>query len=332
MSIKGFSTQKKLDTELVGYNDAQSKDSNQFITAQKTSSDKVLLDSTTNVIFRLHPAVKTVEANSDKRIIKITGHGAKAGDVLRFETASQNPFFEAGILSVPDANTIILVAELTNTPSIGDEFYLLRYGTLRTDETGGLVVSVAPAPISFVLNGVDTEVEEDTGTPANSIPLPVKVLDASGVIVGFATATKQDAQTALLTTISTKDFATSAKQDAQTTVLNGINTSVGEISTNTLAIAQATARNTSGSVINGSLSATTANLETAPAGAIGFIVENESSNSNPIRYRIGGTASTSEGMLLEPGRDSGYVPTGTNVSICNTVSSTQTYSILWVIK
>jgi len=311
MSIKGFSTQKKLDTELVGYNDKQTKDSNQFITAQKTSSDKVLLDSTTNVIFRLHPAVKTVEANSDKRIIKITGHGAKAGDVLRFETASQNPFFEAGILSVPDANTIILVAELTNTPSVGDEFYILRYAQLRTDETGALVVSVAPAPISFVLDGVDTEVEEDTGTPANSIPLPTKVLDASGVIVDFATATKQD---------------------DQTTVLNGINTSAGEISTNTLAIAQATSRNTGGSVVNGSLSLTTANLETAPASAIGFIVENESTNSNPIRYKIGGTASVSDGMLLEPGRDSGYVPTAANVSICNTVSSTQTYSILWVIK
>lgn len=311
MSIKGFSTQKKLDTELVGYNDAQSKDSNQFITAQKTSSDKVLLDSTTNVVFRLHPAVKTVEANSDKRIIKITGHGAKAGDVLRFETASQNPFFETGILSVPDANTIILVAELTNTPSVGDEFYILRYAQLRTDETGALIVSVAPAPISFVLDGVDTEVEEDTGTPANSIPLPTKVLDASGVIVDFATATKQD---------------------DQTTVLNGINTSAGEISTNTLAIAQSTARNTSGSVVNGSLALTTANLETAPANAVGFIIESESSNANNIRYRIGGTASATDGMLLEPGRDSGYIPTAANVSVCNTVSSSQTYSILWVIK
>ena len=54
-------------------------------------------------------------------------------------------------------------------------------------------VTVGSSPIQFSLDGVDTEVSEDTGTPADSTPLPVKVLDGSGVEADFATeATLQD--------------------------------------------------------------------------------------------------------------------------------------------
>ncbi len=317
-------------------------------------------------------------------------------------------------------------------------------------------VITSQGPIQFELDGTPTVVSEDTGTPANSEPLPVKVMDGSGILIDFATEAKQDvqiteAQTAntLLTDIETNtsdtatntadavtelvalnavDFATQttlaavlsdtssidgklpgtlgqkamaaslavviasdqstvpvslasvplpagaateAKQDAQIVLETDIETNtaatVTELQTlnavdfatettlvamsaklpatlgqktaaNSLAVVPAsdytpkTPVNTSGSVVNGSLTATTASAETAPAGAVGFMVEAPSTNTDNIRYRVGGTASTTAGMLMEPGRDSGFVPCGANLSICATVSGTNAYSILWVIQ
>ncbi len=43
----------------------------------------------------------------------------------------------------------------------------------------GTVIST-PGPVEFVLNGSDTEVEQDTGTPANNVPLPVTLINGQG--------------------------------------------------------------------------------------------------------------------------------------------------------
>lgn len=118
-----------------------------------------------------------------------------------------------------------------------------------------VTLSVTPGPVAFVLDGASTNVSEDTGTPALSKPLPVKILNTLGVqsnpateetlssiaIVDFSTSAKQDAQTVeavatndKLDTIIAKDFATEttlaallatdfsteAKQDTQITRLN----------------------------------------------------------------------------------------------------------------
>ncbi len=59
-------------------------------------------------------------------------------------------------------------------------------------------VSVASFNSSFVLDGVDTEVERDTVTPANSNPMPVIILDDNGVpVTGATEATLQDVLTAV---------------------------------------------------------------------------------------------------------------------------------------
>ena len=82
-------------------------------------------------------------------------------------------------------------------------------------------LSITSGPTSFVKDGATVTVNEDTGTPANSRPLPIKVLDGSGVEVGLATEAKQDVGNTSLSSIdaelvnlNAKDFATSAKQDA----------------------------------------------------------------------------------------------------------------------
>jgi len=289
----------------------------------------------------LHTLVKTAEAGSTDRVLNITAHGAEAGDLVRFELSAANPYFESKILSVPDADTIILAAKLPVAISTGDEFFLLRHTTGRVDDTGAIIASVTQGPTQFVLNGSDVEGERDTVTPANSKPLPVINLDNSGVVVDFATSAKQDAQTTLLGEVSANTLVTTLPVKSSGSATNASMIQVGGsdgTNARTLSVDNTGRAKvvvdaySSGQVDNGSLSLTTAATVTAPANAVGFIVQNESSNANSIRFRVGGTASTSAGVLLEPGRDSGLVPIGANVSLCNTVSSTQDYSVLWVIK
>lgn len=68
---------------------------------------------------------------------------------------------------------------------------------------------------------------------------------------------------------------------------------------------------------------------TAPGNAVGFILMNlDTSNAN-IRWAVGRTASTTLGQQLQPGRDTGFVPIGANVSII-AESGTQNYDIQWI--
>lgn len=75
----------------------------------------------------------------------------------------------------------------------------------------------------------------------------------------------------------------------------------------------------------------TADTITAPAGAIGFILQADSENSDNLRWAIGDSASTTIGNKLEPGRDTGYVPCGANISIC-AESGSQEYQIQWITR
>lgn len=336
MSIKAFSTQKKLDTDISGYLEPQTKDSSQFITAQKTSSDKVALDTAVSSAFRLHPTVKTVEANSTQRVIKITAHGAQKNDFLRFELSAQNPYFESGIVSVPDADTIILAAELPNTPSVGDEFYLLRYAQQRVDATGAGIVALSPAPIIYVLDGVDTEVEQDTGTPANTRPLPVGVFNVAGTLTDVATEAKQDDIITNIQSAVTELQNIQTNQDAQTTLLTTIesnqdtsNTLLNEISTNTLALINL--RNNGGSLSQQALTGTTASTISVPANAVSCNIQAPSTNTDNVRISIGATASTTDGMLFEPGRSEMFDGAAA-ISACATVSGTNEVIVQWVLR
>lgn len=72
-----------------------------------------------------------------------------------------------------------------------------------------------------------------------------------------------------------------------------------------------------------------AESEAAPADAVGFILSADDANTANIRWRIGGTASATAGHELQPGRDTGYIPAGVNLSIY-AVSGSQTYQLTWV--
>ncbi len=217
MSIKIYSTQKKLNTKIEGYTNDQTDDKNQFITGQQTSSNKVALDTIPNGLYRTTTLPKQAGAGSPnpKRILISTAHGAKPGDVVRFEQTSANPGFEATILSTPDADTIVLAAELDSDIVALDEFFILRFVTPLLDSTGASLTT--SGPIQFIKGGTATPVNLDTGTPGASNPLPILALDQNGDPTDFATSALQTANNVLVGAVNEAAPAT----DTASSGLNG---------------------------------------------------------------------------------------------------------------
>lgn len=124
-------------------------------------------------------ASDAVEANSTTTTIVATAHVAKVGDKIRFTSGTHNTL-ELDVYSV-DTNSFVLGQTLSVAPSPGDTFDILRQTSLTL--TSGGTISTTSGPVQFVLDGVDTEVEEDTITPANNRPLPVKLIGMDGDVV-----------------------------------------------------------------------------------------------------------------------------------------------------
>jgi hypothetical protein len=75
---------------------------------------------------------------------------------------------------------------------------------------------------------------------------------------------------------------------------------------------------------------TTAATITSPGTVVGFILQAADTNSANMRWRIGGIAATTTvGMQLQPGRDTGVIPYNGNVSIISE-SGTNEYQITWI--
>lgn len=117
------------------------------------------------------------EASSTTYVINATAHAALKGDVIYF-TSGVHSLKEVKVHEVT-ANTITLAETLAAAVGTGDTFAILRHRYPRTDVDGVLQTSasVSSAPVQYVLDGVDTEVEEDTAVAANNRPLPVKLFD-----------------------------------------------------------------------------------------------------------------------------------------------------------
>lgn len=137
--------------------------------------------------------------------------------------------------------------------------------------------------------------------------------------------------------------ALTANQSVNNTQINGVALLAGNgvtgtgsqrvtIASDNTAIPTKSPVNINGSVVNTTLTGTTASSNTAPTNAVGFILEAESTNTNNIRWAIGSVASATVGSLMEPGRDTGYVPCGFTISVCATVSGTNVFSIQWILS
>ena len=78
------------------------------------------------------------------------------------------------------ANTIELASKMSVAPSTSDTFNICRQKSVNVDATGNSIVT--STPIKFLLDSVEQEVTEDTGTPSNNRPLPVKLTGVTGDI------------------------------------------------------------------------------------------------------------------------------------------------------
>jgi len=174
MSIRGFPSLKKIVNLIARYTEEQSVPHNEFVTVSPVASNKKALDVKSVAITDMSGADKTPNAVSG-RVITLTAHGALPGDIIKFLSGA-NELMEVGILSTPDANTIIIDAEIVI--SVSDTFRIFRAITPNVDASGNF--TVAQGPIQFLKDGNPIQVTEDTVNPANNIPLPVKLTDITG--------------------------------------------------------------------------------------------------------------------------------------------------------
>lgn len=135
----------------------------------KTLSDKTLL---------AQPIVSVTESlDKSKLLIEITGHNAKKGDVLRIATGALATY-ELDIIAIGSANTFVVYNLYDIAPQAGDTAKVAHYSSTKSDADGALTTT--PGPVQFIRNGAITQVLEDTVTPANNTPLPVKLTGVTG--------------------------------------------------------------------------------------------------------------------------------------------------------
>jgi hypothetical protein len=180
MSIKGFPTSGKMfkQDELDYKVDGEKRQ--KFVTVQPIGSNKHALDAVTKGYYAYAVDAVVEVGSTDVTLIK-TAHGAKVGDVVTLKITSNSiNEVEVAVAEIIDANTLRLAAVLSASLTAGDTFDLSRPRNWNVDVNGNIVTS--QGPVQFVLDGSPVTVNEDTGTPANNRPLPVKLTDITGDI------------------------------------------------------------------------------------------------------------------------------------------------------
>ena len=155
---------------------------NQYITGQPVGSNRRSLDVFPLGVFEVS-ASSVVEAGSTNNLVKITAHGAKVGDIIRILSSSNNVNeFEVFIDKVIDANNFELASILSANLEAGDTISIFRPVSNKLTQDGTTLAQLQQTAIKFKQDGTDVEVEEDTVTPSNSVPLPVKLMEFGGDI------------------------------------------------------------------------------------------------------------------------------------------------------
>lgn len=177
-SPKGFPIEGKRDENDVPTSKLESK----FSTVVPKGVNRRALDVIEGGFFEVNAAV-VVEALSTDSLVIVTGHSVKKGDLFRLMTSTNTiQEFEMFVDEVIDANSFRLAGVLSADLTAGDTFDQLRYVSKKMAADGSELSSVTVPPIQFVLDSVVTTVNEDTVTPANNAPLPVKITSATGDI------------------------------------------------------------------------------------------------------------------------------------------------------
>lgn len=257
-----------------------------FITGQLVGSTKRGMDTISYGITLVGAADRVVEAGSDDRDIVLTAHGFQEGYAIRFKTGSMDEIGQLIMIKeVIDANTFRLDGNLSADAAPGDTFDVFIWTPQRLDATGASLASIIAPPIEFVYDGVATQVEEDTVTPANNRPLPVKLTSVTGDI----NITAGDLNVQLSHTGASFD-----------SIRIGDGTETANVNaSNELQVADDTAR-TSLSNIEGQLPATLGQKASAASLAVVIASDQSALNIN----NISGTISLPTGAATEAKQDS----------------------------
>jgi len=129
-------------------------------------------------IYAYEVSTGTISSSTDTTL-EIMTHGANIGDIIEF-TSGVLADKELYVIAVPDANNVEIHEKLVTQPSLSDAVRILRPRTPIVSSTGSL--ELTSTPIKFNLDGAEQEVTEDTATPSNNAPLPVKLTSATGDI------------------------------------------------------------------------------------------------------------------------------------------------------
>lgn len=188
-AIKGFAGQQKLGPQ-------------NYSTVNPVGSNKYSLDVAPKALFPItgtsEPIVSaTYDSNysegnftvsKGRMVLEITGHNARIGDVLRFDSGPLTSV-EATVIGIVDANKVSISTTVGVANALASTALIMRHVTLTLDSSGSLVVTSTSGPITFVYDGVDTQVEKDTVTPANTRALPVEIVSTNGVEANFNVTT-----------------------------------------------------------------------------------------------------------------------------------------------
>ena len=148
-----------------------------FVTGQPIGSNRKSLDVIPVGLTVINESM-IVEAGSNDFNITFTGHGAKVGDVVRIlSSANSVNEFEIHIDKIVDEDNFELSSVLSAALVAGDEVALLRPISQKLASDGSNLSS-----LQFFKNGEAVLVNEDTATPANNVPLPVKLTSFEGDI------------------------------------------------------------------------------------------------------------------------------------------------------
>lgn len=131
--------QTKIITPLLGYTVEESSDLLEYATGQNVGGRRRALDVMPHGVYELSTG-NLVAVGSTTRIIKKVAHGALKNDFIFF-TTGLNVGLSIQILSVPDADNMIIASTFENAIAIGDAFTLHRSVVPLYSSNGGLTVS-----------------------------------------------------------------------------------------------------------------------------------------------------------------------------------------------
>ena len=283
-----------------------------------------IVDATGDQVTSFGGGVQYQEADVDTSITGTAILWEDSGDTLRAVSAAKPLPVSAASLPLPTgASTESTLSAMSGKlpASLGQKTAANSMSVVLASDQGSVAVTgtfwQATQPIS-----------------ASSLPLPTGAATAAKQpALGVAGTASSDVITvqgiASMTALKVDGSAVTQPISASSLPLPtgaATESTLSTISTNV----QKQPRNTSGSQTTSTVDGTAATL-TAPANAVGFLLQASDANTANMRWRVGATATASVGQQLQAGRDTGFVPVGANVSII-AESGTQEYQIQWVVQ